>query len=246
MVLPFVDGARVTSRRAYRESLRDRRDANLFEPRREKGTAGDRFVESDPGFPADLPGADLLRGVQRMLPAGEDQIVDVEQFLVDQLRISLAPLGQPAQHGVQAAGREHGQGELVHAVHEFDPYPGKAPLDRRDGVRHGHVAPGGPGGDAQFSSPAAQEIADLAGGIGAGHIDDARVMQQRVAEGCEPHAGRRPLEQRHAQVILEVLDAPRQRGLADMQPVGRGADPAGIGHGQEIAQQVGAPQQAAA
>ena len=45
-----------------------------------------------------------------------------------------------------------------------------------------------------------------------------------------------PVEQRHAQRILQALELSRQRGLRDLQQLGRPGDVAFIGHRQEIPQ----------
>ncbi|MCY1547882.1 hypothetical protein D9M68_839620 [compost metagenome] len=64
---------------------------------------------------------------------------------------------------------------------------------------------------------------------------------QRVGVEVAPGVGqleraRVALEQLHAQVILQLLDLARQRGLGDMQPLGRAGEVAFLCHGHEVTQ----------
>jgi hypothetical protein len=45
-----------------------------------------------------------------------------------------------------------------------------------------------------------------------------------------------PLEQRHAQLVLELLQLPGHGGLSHPEPLRRGGDRPGVGHCQEILQ----------
>jgi hypothetical protein len=64
----------------------------------------------------------------------------------------------------------------------------------------------------------------------------SRARQQRLARRRELHALRMPVEQRRADLVLELSNLQRQRWLRDEQLLGRAAQVAGFGHGDEVTQ----------
>ena len=61
-------------------------------------------------------------------------------------------------------------------------------------------------------------------------------VEQHPAGAGQQHAAAVAHEQFDAQLVLEQLDVPAQRGLCGSQPVGRLAEAAELGHGPERAQ----------
>ena len=60
--------------------------------------------------------------------------------------------------------------------------------------------------------------------------------EQIFALRCQLHASPDPIEQRHAQLGLERVDLPRERGLTDVQAAGRAGEAADICDGGKGAQ----------
>src|SRR6266700_3271396 len=62
--------------------------------------------------------------------------------------------------------------------------------------------------------------------------------QQPLAGGGQCHASRRPLEQCEVELVLQCADLRRQRGLADVQLLGRTGQVAGLGDDHEAPEAV--------
>jgi hypothetical protein len=62
----------------------------------------------------------------------------------------------------------------------------------------------------------------------------ARLDQEHVTGGGEQHPSRRAREELDAEALLEGAHVPAERGLRQMQPVGRRADAALFGDGDEV------------
>ena len=69
-----------------------------------------------------------------------------------------------------------------------------------------------------------------------GSDDRRRFRQQLLAGGGQRHAAWCPLEQRDAQLVLERFDLRRERGLTDMQLLGRAGQMPELGNGREASQ----------
>ena len=72
------------------------------------------------------------------------------------------------------------------------------------------------------------------GGVDGRH-DVARMLQEARALGREGNPGRKALEQRHADAVLQLLDGGRDGGLRNVQLDRRLADLAGVRRCDEIA-----------
>jgi len=68
-----------------------------------------------------------------------------------------------------------------------------------------------------------------------GGEDAPRVRQQSFSSGQQAHAGRVPLEERRAELVLEPADAARERRLRDVQALGRARQVGLLGDGHERA-----------
>ena len=66
--------------------------------------------------------------------------------------------------------------------------------------------------------------------------DAARALDDFLAGGGQRHALGRALDELHAEVFLELLELRRQRRLADEAALGRAAEVARVGEGDEVAQ----------
>ena len=60
------------------------------------------------------------------------------------------------------------------------------------------------------------------------------LRQQPLPPDGQLHPARRPVEQRHAELVLERLDLGAQRGLADVQSLGGPGQVAGLGHDTKL------------
>ncbi|MCY1239052.1 hypothetical protein D9M72_518250 [compost metagenome] len=101
------------------------------------------------------------------------------------------------------------------------------------GQRH-RVGRRGPG-RAHHHQPAAAVAHGLqvvAGGIELG-LDPARVLDQRLAVGRGPQPARLALEQRQADIVLQVLQPLGKPGLGGIQHGGGLAHVAGLGQAQQ-------------
>ena len=90
-----------------------------------------------------------------------------------------------------------------------------------------------PGDDA--SARAAVQLLDLI--AGAPHLAEhrARPAHERLAHRREDHAARAPLEQRHAELALEFVNAARECGLGERQMPCRRAQTAALRNRHDIA-----------
>ncbi len=90
----------------------------------------------------------------------------------------------------------------------------------RCGQRGHHRERGGDRGDAQLSGQPVLERLDLLA-HGAGVADDpAGPVERALALGCEADEARAALHEQHAERLLELLDAGRERRLRDPAGVG--------------------------
>src|SRR5687767_10556385 len=69
-----------------------------------------------------------------------------------------------------------------------------------------------------------------------GFEDAAGALDDLLAGGGERHALGCPLDELHAQVVLQLLELRRQGGLAHEASFGRAAEMAGVGHRHEVSQ----------
>ena len=81
---------------------------------------------------------------------------------------------------------------------------------------------------------AALEFAHLAGEALAGVEHDLRVVVERQAGFGRGNPARLALEQLHAEHFLEVLDAARERRLADGDAIRGAREVAGVDHRHEV------------
>ena len=101
---------------------------------------------------------------------------------------------------------------------------GEAPFQQAGhhaGERTVHEA--GADTDAELGDALAAERLDLAGRVPDVGQHDPRVADQRLSIGGGAHAARQPLEQRHAEELLEPPQAHAESGLRDV--AGRGGGP---------------------
>jgi hypothetical protein len=94
-----------------------------------------------------------------------------------------------------------------------------------------------------MASLAFKQLTDLTDRILARDGNQLGMVLEHLPKRRQGHPARGALKQVGAQAFLQVLDAPRQRRLADRDLVGRLPNAALGNHRQEIAQQVGATQQ---
>ncbi len=86
-----------------------------------------------------------------------------------------------------------------------------------------------------FAGGAAVKLLDLV--AGAPHLgqDRAGAAHEGLAHRGEDHAAGAALEQRRAELALELMDAARQRRLGELQMPRRGAQTAALGDGNNVA-----------
>ena len=106
-----------------------------------------------------------------------------------------------------------------------------------DDAGQDHRDPHRSGADAQHARHALFERADLGQRVAVFQLHQLDAPRQHLAGLGQRDAGRQALEQRHADGLLQLPDAARQRRLTDIERLGGGRDVPLLDHAEEMTQQ---------
>ena len=145
---------------------------------------------------------------------------DAEPIRGQRLRLEAAAILRPRQlrhHEIVFAAAQRPEQLLIEAAGDAHAKPRVARHGLGDGKRQVPPQPCRTRADRHGAERTAAQRGDLLRGIADLHMHGFGVTQQRLAVVGELDAARQPIEQPHAQVLLEKLDALGQAGLGDVE-----------------------------
>lgn len=191
---------------------------------------GGGIGEPDKGERSGFLKIDLAAGGERRTPRRDQrQAVFAEDEALDMLRQRM--FGGKAEIG--GAARDGGGDIGALALLDVDIEVGMRAQEGGERPRQMFREPGGIGEQVHARAQAARKAGEIA--AHRFHIlnNQARVVEQTFAGGCEFDAAASTLEQRHAERRLQALDPRAGRGQREVAAIGAACDAAGIGHCDE-------------
>ena len=130
------------------------------------------------------------------------------------------PLEQTADHDVDLALRELLDEHVARLHVQLDAQLRILARDDHDGLRDQTERGPRDGAEAHVPGKPGLERVDFLARLAQRRQRDARVTDHRFAIPVRPHAARLPLEQRHAEHVLEILEQLRGRRLRHVEHLG--------------------------
>ena len=172
-----------------------------------------------------------------MLRPRHHGVADGDQRLADDLRLGGKIEG--AAECVDLAGEQRRDERVDDAGGQAHLDLGELLVERGDDRRQERGDPHRTRADAEHAGKALLHGADFGERVLVFEVHQARASRQYFAVTRQRDAGRQTLEEDDADGLLELVNAPRQRRLADVEIVGGRRDVLALDDGQKMPEQPG-------